>query len=173
MLFPPGIIPLYLVVRSMGLLNTLWSLMLPLGIDAYFCILMRNFYESLPDELFESAEIEGAAEWQVYWRIALPLSKAGLAAITLFYAVLNWNSFFHAMMFISKQDLWPIQIWLQNLINTSYLQGFSSEASGFNEVAPKAVQMAVVMVSMVPILLIYPFLQKHFSKGILLGSVKG
>lgn len=176
MLFPAGIIPLYLVMKSLGLLNTYLVLMLVMAINPFYCILMRNFFENVPDDMFDSAYIEGASEGRIYLAIALPLSKAALAAFTLFYAVFHWNSFFFALVFISKQKLLPIQVHLRNLIDTTsgsgYAQGFTSDV-GLSQVTTLSLRMAVVVAVMIPILLLYPFLQKHFAKGVMLGSVKG
>jgi putative aldouronate transport system permease protein len=176
MLFPAGIIPLYLVVRSLGLINTYFSLMIVLAINPFYCILMRNFFENVPEDMFDSAYIEGASEGRIYFRIALPLSRAAIAAFTLFYAVYHWNSFFFALVFISKQELLPIQVFLRNLIATStgsgFAHGFSSDV-GLEQVTSLSLRMAVVTTVMIPILLLYPFLQKHFAKGVMLGSVKG
>jgi putative aldouronate transport system permease protein len=176
MLFPAGIIPLYLVMNTLGLLNTYLVLMLVLAINPFYCILMRNFFENVPADMFDSAYMEGASEGRIYLRIALPLSKAAIAAFTLFYAVFHWNSFFFALVFISDQELLPIQVHLRNLIDSTsgsgYAQGFSSDI-GLSQVTSLSLRMAVVVAVMVPILLLYPFLQKHFAKGVMLGSVKG
>ena len=175
MLFPAGIIPLYLVMKSMDLLNTYLALMLVLAINPFYCILMRNFFENVPEDMFESAYIEGASEGRIYLNIAIPLSKAAIAAFTLFYAVFHWNSFFFALIFISKQELLPIQVFLRNLIDAAgsgYAQGFSSDI-GLSQVSSLSLRMAVVVAVMIPILILYPFLQKHFAKGVMLGSVKG
>lgn len=176
MLFPAGIIPLYLVMKTLGLLNTYLVLMLVLAINPFYCILMRNFFENVPEDMFDSAYIEGASEGRIYVSIALPLSKAAIAAFTLFYAVFHWNSFFFALVFISKQELLPIQVFLRNLIATEtgsgYAQGFSSDV-GLSQVTSLSLRMAVVVAVMIPILVLYPFLQKHFAKGVMLGSVKG
>jgi putative aldouronate transport system permease protein len=171
--FKGGIVPLYIVVKTLGLLNTYWSLVLPLAMNPFWVILMRNFFESLPSDLFESARLDGAPEMTVYARIVLPLSKAALAAISLFYAVFNWNAFFNALMFITDAGKWPIQVWLQQLISDQSMTGMSAEAGAFEDVMPVTMRMAVVVVATVPILLLYPFLQKHFAKGVMLGAVKG
>lgn len=175
MMFSGGLIPLYLLVRTIGLLNTYASVIFTLAINPFWCILMRNFFESLPAELFESAEMEGASEWTVYYRIAVPLSKAAMAAFTLFYAVRFWNEFFHAMMFITDTSKWPIQVWLREMIVNASQVGLTRAEADLEETvrAPATMQMAIVVVATVPILLVYPFLQKHFAKGVMLGSVKG
>lgn len=169
-LFWPGMIPRYLIVRDTGLLNSVWALIIPGAINSFNLVVMRNFFIGLPDELMESAEIDGANDLQIFLRIVLPLSKPVLAAIGLFYAVANWNNYFGAILYIRDPDLWPIQVMLRSIVLQSHDQ-FSS----FEEVlAPNfAIQMATVMVATIPILLIYPFLQRYFVKGVLTGSIKG
>jgi putative aldouronate transport system permease protein len=175
MMFHGGIIPLYLVVKTIGLLNSYFSVIFALAINPFWCILMRNFFEQLPQELFENAEIEGASEVAVYTKIVLPLSRAAMAAFTLFYAVMFWNRFFYALMFISDDDKWPIQVWLREMIVNEAAVGLSPADREMEDAvrAPVTMQMAVVITATVPILLVYPFLQKHFAKGVMLGSVKG
>ena len=173
MLFGPGIIPLYVVVRGLGLINTYWSVILSLAIQPFYCVLMRNFFENIPKDIMESAYIEGAPERRILVSIVLPLSKAAVAVFTLFYAVFFWNEFFRPLMFLNDSELWPIQVWLRELvINSSDLQ-MSSDEVGHIQMEPAIIKNAVVVVATVPILLLYPFLQKHFAKGILIGAVKG
>lgn len=174
MLFSGGLIPTYLVVKNMHLLNTLWSVILPGAISAFNLIIMKNFFQSIPEELEEAARIDGCRSYGVLFRIVLPLSMPALATFTLFYAVGHWNSFFSAVMYINKTDLWPIQVLLRQMIiegSVEQFQNASLEASA--QVLPQTIKMAATIVATVPILLIYPFLQKHFAKGVLLGSVKG
>lgn len=172
MIFNASLVPLYIAVKTLGLLNTFMAVILPTAINPFWCLIMRNFFESIPAELSESAYIDGASEQQIYAQVVLPLSKPALAAFTLFYAVMYWNSFFHAVMFLSDLEKWPIQVWLRQLI-TSISGAVEERNMEENVVAPATVQMAVVVVAMVPILLVYPFLQKHFAKGVMLGAVKG
>ena len=150
--------------------------MLPLAINPFFAIIMRNFIMSIPQDIFESVRLDGASELQTLAYIILPLSKAAIAAITLFYAVFNWNAFFHAVMLIIDSKLWPIQVWLRQFIeeNTQFSGMTGDVASiGADMIPPKTIQMAVIVVATVPILFIYPLLQKHFAKGVMLGAVKG
>lgn len=169
MLFWPGIIPRFLVVRETGLLNTVWAMILPSAIDAFYLIVMRNFFMSLPEELFESAELDGATDMQILLRIVLPLSKPILAAIGLFYAVLQWNFYFPAILYIRDPSLWPIQVILRQILILG--EGNNIEA---DVVAPSiSMQMATVMVATIPIIIVYPFLQKYFIKGVLTGAIKG
>lgn len=174
MLFSGGLIPTYLVVKNMHLLNTVWSVILPGAISAFNLIIMKNFFNSIPEELEEAARIDGCRNFGVLFRIVLPLSMPALATFTLFYAVGHWNGFFSAVMYINKTDLWPIQVLLRQMIiegSVEQFQNASLEAS--SQVLPQTIKMAATIVATVPILLVYPFLQKHFAKGVLLGSVKG
>ncbi len=174
MLFNPGMIPNYLVVSKLHMTNSFLSLWLPGAISAYNMIIMKNFFQGLPDSIEESAKIDGCHDLQVFLKIVLPISKASLATITLFYAVGHWNSYFNAMMYINDIDKWPIQVWLRQIIVLS-VGGFAGNESlaEFAEVPSDAVKYAVICVSTLPIIVVYPFLQKYFAKGVLLGSVKG
>ncbi|MCI9456787.1 MAG: carbohydrate ABC transporter permease [Oscillospiraceae bacterium] len=174
MLFNPGMIPNYLVVSKLHMTNSFLSLWLPGAISAYNMIIMKNFFQGLPDSIEESAKIDGCHDLQVFLKIVLPISKASLATITLFYAVGHWNSYFNAMMYINDIDKWPIQVWLRQIIVLS-VGGFAGNESlaEFAKVPSDAVKYAVICVSTLPIIVVYPFLQKYFAKGVLLGSVKG
>lgn len=171
MLFSPGIIPRYLIVKELGLLNSLWSLILPVAINAFNLVVMRNFFMSLPEELFDSARIDGANELQVLWRIVLPLSGPILAAISLFYAVYHWNQFFNAILYLQDPQLWPLQVMLRQVV----LAGQAVREDTFLQQPPPpmTIQMATLVVATIPILLVYPFLQKYFTKGVLTGAIKG
>lgn len=171
-LFWPGMIPRFLVVRDTGLLNTIWALIIPVAINSFNLIVMRNFFMSLPEELMESAEIDGANDLQIFWRLVIPLSKPILAAIGLFYAVANWNNYFGAILYIRDTSLWPIQVLLRSVVLQSQDQFSMLDTAA--EMAPNyAVQMATVMIATIPILIIYPFLQRYFVKGVLTGAIKG
>ena len=174
MLFNPGMIPNYLVVSKLHMTNSFLSLWLPGAISAYNMIIMKNFFQGLPDSIEESAKIDGCHDLQVFLKIVLPISKASLVTITLFYAVGHWNSYFNAMMYINDIDKWPIQVWLRQIIVLS-VGGFAGNESlaEFAKVPSDAVKYAVICVSTLPIIVVYPFLQKYFAKGVLLGSVKG
>jgi putative aldouronate transport system permease protein len=174
MLFSGGIIPSYLIVKSLGLLNSVWSLILPGAISAFNLIIMKNFFQSIPEELEESARIDGCKNLGVLFRIVLPLSMPALATFTLFYAVGHWNSFFSAVLYITKSNLWPIQVVLRQMIIQGSTQEFQEAlANTEKQILPGTIKMAAIMVATIPILFVYPFLQKHFAKGVLLGSVKG
>lgn len=169
MLFWPGIIPRYLVVSETGLLNSVWSLIFPSAIDAFYLLVMRNFFMSLPAELMESAELDGANDILILIRIVLPLSKPILAAIGLFYAVLQWNFYFPAILYIRDPQLWPVQVILRQMLILG--EGTNIEA---DVVAPSfSIQMATVMIATLPIIIVYPFLQRYFVKGVLTGAIRG
>ncbi|MFX4273933.1 carbohydrate ABC transporter permease [Propionibacteriaceae bacterium Y1685] len=172
MLFSPGIIPMYLLIKELGLLNSLWALILPGLVSGFNVLVLRAFFVNLPDQVTESAKIDGAGEWQVFWHIALPLSKAVLAVIGLFYAVGYWNAFFNALLYIDDTAKWPLQLVLRTYVINETQLGSTELATEL--VPPQAsLQMAILVVSVIPILCVYPFLQRHFAKGVLTGAVKG
>jgi putative aldouronate transport system permease protein len=172
MLFSPGIIPTYLVVKGAGLLDSIWALIVPTMVSAFNVIVLRAFFMNLPNEITESARIDGAGELKTFSYIVLPLSKAVLSVIGLFYAVAYWNAFFSALLYLNDSKLWPLQLVLRTyVINDTQL---GSAELGTELLPPQAsIQMAILVVSIVPILIIYPFLQRHFAKGVLTGAVKG
>jgi putative aldouronate transport system permease protein len=172
MLFSPGIIPTYLVVKGVGLLDSIWALIVPTMVSAFNVIVLRAFFMNLPSEITESARIDGAGELKIFSYIVLPLSKAVLSVIGLFYAVAYWNAFFSALLYLNDSKLWPLQLVLRTyVINDTQL---GSAELGTEMLPPQAsIQMAILVISIVPILIIYPFLQRHFAKGVLTGAVKG
>ncbi|BDZ47916.1 ABC transporter permease [Frondihabitans sucicola] len=173
-LFGPGIIPSYLVVKQLGLLDSYWALILPTAVSAFNVIVVRSFFMGIPPELIEAATIDGAGEFQVFRRIVIPLSKASLSVIGLFYAVGYWNAFFTALLYINDNAKWPLQLILRTyVVDQSALTG--SALGSVTEAIPpqQSIQMAILVVSIVPILIVYPFLQRHFAKGVLTGAVKG
>ena len=171
-LFNVGLIPSYLVVVRLGLSNTLASIFLPLAISTYNCIIMRRFFEGIPDELQESARIDGASEITVLARIVMPLSKPIIMTIGLFYGVSYWNDFFHAMLYISRNHLQPLPILLRNILMASGMNEFL-EVGAFGDAPISAIKAASVFMAAIPMIFAYPFIQKYFTKGTLLGSVKG
>jgi len=174
MLFNGGMIPTYLAVRSYHLLDTLWALILPGALSVYNMIIMRSFFKSLPLEMEESAKIDGCTDMKVLFKIILPLSGPCLAAIGLFYAVGHWNSFFDAVMYINNRNLWPLQLILREILLTSSLSSVETNVSS-NVLAPTsmAIMCTTIVISSLPIIIVYPFIQKHFVTGIMLGAVKG
>ncbi|TDF99755.1 carbohydrate ABC transporter permease [Paenibacillus piri] len=175
MLFSGGMIPTYLVVKETGLLDNPAALIVPGLISAFNLIIMRSFFQQLPDGLEEAARIDGCSDIGILFRIVLPLSAPVLASLALFYAVGHWNAYFNAILYINDSTYWPIQVWLRQIVILS--QGGIGDSSQFGDdfVPPPAetIKMAVIVLSTLPILIVYPFLQKHFAKGALLGSVKG
>jgi len=174
LLFSPGIIPNYLLVKQVGLLNTYGSLILPVLISAFNLVVLRQFFMSIPQELLDSAKIDGAGDLGILFRIVLPLSKAVLAVIALFYAVAYWNAFFNALMYLNDSSLWPLQLVLRlYVLQGAHLPGSMSGAGELETVPEQAIQMAVVIIAIIPILILYPFLQKYFVRGVLTGAIKG
>ncbi|MCY8981044.1 carbohydrate ABC transporter permease [Bacillus halotolerans] len=173
MLFSGGMIPTYLVVKSLGLLDSYWALILPMAINPFNLIIIKNFFQQLPQELEESAKIDGCSEIGVFWRIALPLSKPVIATFALFYAVGIWNDFFHALLYINDSAKWPLQMVLRQVTILSDLTATNGDTMQ-NTIPPEqGIKLAVIVIATIPILAVYPFLQKHFAKGVLIGSVKG
>jgi len=171
-LFNVGLVPTYLVVTNIGLTNHLAAVFLPTAIGAFNCLLMRKFFEGIPEELKESARIDGAPEWYVLFRIILPLSKPIILTIGLYYGVYFWNDFFHAMIYLNRNSLQPLPILLRNILMASGMNEFV-EVNAFGEASVQAIKAASVFLSAIPMIIAYPFIQKFFSKGTLLGSIKG
>jgi putative aldouronate transport system permease protein len=171
MLFNGGLVPTYLIVRDLHLLNSYWSLMLPNLVSAFNLLVMKAFFQALPDEIEEAARLDGASEWQILWRIVLPLSKPIIATIGLFYAVVEWNSFFDAVLYISDSNKEPLQVVLQSILTSGNLSDFA-DVTATNTPPHQSLQMAAVVITTIPVLLVYPFLQRYFTAGVLLGSIK-
>jgi len=179
MLFGAGLIPMYILLKNVGLLNSIWVLILPQLVAPFNLILMRNFFWSIPESLEESARIDGASELRVLWSVILPLSKPVIATVGLFYAVGHWNDFFTGLFFIGDNSKWPLQMVLRSIIIDFNMLNMGSQTTGtLNDasrlvVQPENIKAATIIFAIVPILAVYPFLQKYFVKGIMLGSVKG
>jgi putative aldouronate transport system permease protein len=173
----PGLVPSYLVVTGLGLKDSLWALILPNALSVFNLVVVRSFFMAIPSELFDSARIDGASEWTVLWRVVLPLSRAVIGVVGLFYAVGYWNAYFNAVLYIDDNDLWPIQRVLQSYIlagQAPQLGGAALALPGLSAYPPTlAVKMAVVVVTILPAIVVYPFVQKHFTQGMLVGAVKG
>ena len=178
MFFSGGMIPTYLLVNKLGLLNTYWSVVLPGAINVFNMIIMRTSFQGLPVELNESAYIDGANDLQILWKIVLPLSKPILATMVLFYAVAHWNGYVHAMLYFTDKNMYPIQLYVRSLVlsgmteMTSLSMELTTGADAFN-VAQRSIQYGVIIAATLPILLIYPFISKYFEKGVMIGSLKG
>ncbi|GAA3292205.1 carbohydrate ABC transporter permease [Dactylosporangium vinaceum] len=172
-LFPPGMIPAYLVVKNVGLLDSYASLILPVLLNVFNLIVMRGFFQSIPAELFEAARLDGAGDWRILWRVVVPLSKAALAVVGLFYAVGYWNSWFTGMLYLQDTTKWPLQLVLRTYVTSGgVLADPSAQSDGAFAAAPQTIQMAVVVMATLPIVLVYPFLQRYFVRGVMTGAIK-
>ena len=174
MWFSGGLIPSFLLNKSLGLLNNFWVYILPSMVNAFNLIVMRNFFSQIPDSLEESAKLDGANDLRVFFSIYLPLSTAAIATITLFYAVYHWNSWFDSMLYMNRKEMWTMQYTLRQLIDSATVTDITVVGSAMDFIPPaETVRMATIVIATVPILCVYPFLQKYFVKGMLVGSVKG
>jgi len=174
LLFRPGLIPSYLLVKNLGLLDTYQSLILPGLISAFYLIILRNFFMNIPQDLVEAARLDGASDWQVLWRVVLPLSKAVLAVIALFYAVDIWNAFFNAILYLNDAGKWPVQLVLRQYVLQGSALATAAQLDPSQPPPPaQTIQMAIVVVATLPILVVYPFLQRFFTRGVLTGALKG
>lgn len=172
--FSGGLIPTFLVVKSYDLMDTIWAMIIPTAVSSWNLIVMRTFFMGMPQEVEESGKIDGLTDFGIFFRLVLPLSKAILATIGLFYGVAIWNNFFSALLYLRDSDLYPLQIIVRNMV----LQGQSSangagSVGGDSLIVDEALKYATIIITTVPILLVYPFVQKYFAKGALIGSVKG
>ena len=176
MFFSGGMIPNYLIVKNLGLLNTIWALVLPTAISTYNMIIMRTGFAAIPESLIESAKIDGANHLTILMRIVFPLAKPTIAVIVLYYAVAHWNSWFSAMIYLQKnRNLQPLQLVLRSILmdnDTNSMQNAAGNTGDQEQIA-ETIKYAVIVVATLPILAIYPFLQKYFVKGIMIGAVKG
>lgn len=172
MMFTGGLIPNYILVSKLKLIDSLWSVILPGMISAYNMIIMKNFFEAMPEELKESARIDGLSELGILVRIVMPLSMAVMATIGLFYAVAHWNGYFNASIYINTRYKWPLQVVLRDLIYNANQAGLDGIDPGAT-IPREPLNMAVVTVTTLPILAVYPYLQRYFVKGVMIGSLKG
>lgn len=171
-LFNPGFIPTYLLVKNLGLLNSYVGVLLPGAISVYNLLVMRSFFMNLPDSLEEAARIDGANEFQILWKIVIPLSKPILLTIGLFYAVTQWNDFFGPLLYLNDKSLMPLPVVLKDILSGANLGEFTDSTAALNTSSPESIRMAAVLLALVPMLLIYPWIQRHFTKGVLVGGVK-
>ncbi len=174
MFFSGGMIPFYFAVKSLGLDGTIWSLIFPSAINTFNLIIMRTSFSALPVSLEESAKIDGAGHVTILFKIILPISKSVLAVITLYYAVQHWNAWFNAMLFLKERSRYPLQLILREILIQNDMSAMSDNL-GYSELGfiSETIKYATIVIATVPILCIYPFLQKYFAKGVLVGSVKG
>ena len=183
MYFSGGMIPSYLLVRDLGILNTRWSLILPVGFSVYNMIIARSFFQSsFSQELFDAASIDGASEFRVFTSVVLPLSGSIIAVIALYVAVANWNSYFNALLYVDDKRLFPLQYVLRNILiaeegmsigDMSSMQVEEIDVILRRQLMAKGMKYSLVFISSAPMMLIYPFVQKHFVKGVMIGAVKG
>jgi len=178
MLFNGGMIPNYILVRELGLMNTRWSLMLPGAMSVYNMIVCRTFIQTnIPDEMLEAAQIDGCRDSQFFFRMVLPLSKPIIAVLALWYGVSHWNAYFNAFLYLKDQDLYPLQIFLKELLVQSEQMGEADVVLGgggaISEHLYVTLKYCVIIISTLPLFCVYPFVQKHFQKGVMVGSVKG
>lgn len=171
MIFHAPMIPSYLVVKELGMLNTLWSIMIPNAISAFNLIILMSFFQSIPKDLIESAKMDGCGEYRTWWKIVLPLSMPAMTTVGLFYAVGHWNGYFNSLMFIREPNLFPLQVKLRKLLVESDAEAMMQSVE-LSLSSIEGIKMAAIMVATLPILFIYPFIQKYFAKGAMLGSIK-
>ena len=175
MFFGGGMIPTYLVINQMNLLNTIWAVVLPGAITAQHVIIVRTFFQSIPSEMVEAAAIDGATNFKVFLKIILPLSKAVVAVIVLYVASSLWNGYFGRMIYLTDQNLYPLQLFLRQILLQNDMQGVDISAAAVAEQQETAqlIKYGVIIVSTVPMMILYPFVQKYFVKGVMIGSIKG
>ncbi len=173
MLFHGGMIPTFLVVKELGLIDSYAALILPSAISAFNMIILKNFFQNIPEGLEESAKIDGCNDFGILFRIVLPLSLPALATISLFYSVTYWNTYMSAILYLDDSAKWPIQVLLRQIVVLASGMDHSSTLDATVPPPDQTIKMAVIVVATLPILMIYPFMQKHFAKGAMLGSMKG
>lgn len=176
MFFSGGLIPAFILVVKLGLYNTRWAIVIPPLIYTFNLIICRTFFQTLPEDLFECARIEGAGEWRIVWKIVLPLSTPIVAVLALFYGIGHWNSFFPALLYLPNGKLQPIQLYLRRVLiqaSPEAIQQFETGEAGRGVMAMLQIKYAVMIVAILPITLLYPFLQKYFVKGVMIGALKG
>ena len=173
--FQRGAIPSYLLVKNLGMVDTMWALVIPGAIATYNLIVMRTYFQSnIPWEIQEAAHIDGCSNWKLLTHVILPLSKPILAVMVLFYAVGHWNSFFNALIYIRSKDLYPLQLVLREVLMVSQADVVDSNVGLESKILlAESIKYVVIIISSLPVLLMYPFVQKHFVKGVMIGSLKG
>ena len=175
MLFNGGLVPTYMVIRDLKMLDTIWAIVLPLCVSVFNIMIMRTSFSSIPDALTEAAEIDGAGHMRILVQIILPVSKSILAVVALFYVVQNWNSWFHSALYIKNRDLYPLQLWLREIViaeTNSVIEADAADAGLINQ-TKVLVKYCVIVISILPMMIAYPFVQKYFVSGVMIGSVKG
>jgi putative aldouronate transport system permease protein len=173
MFFSGGMVPSFILVRSLGLINTRWALVIPSAISTYNLIVTRTFFEGIPESLHEMATIDGAGEFRIFIQIFLPLSMPILATLVLFYAVGHWNTYFNAMLYLSREALYPLQIFLRKILLQYEANDMVLDIQIDRNDISRTIRYATIMISTLPIICVYPFLQKYFVKGVMIGAIKG
>lgn len=176
MMFRGGLIPEYLVVRQLGMLDTIWAILIPNALIVFNVIITRTFFQvNIPSELLEASRLDGASDYQFIWHVVLPLSKAIIAVIALFYAVSQWNMYFQALIYLRSQNLFPLQIFLRDALiqNESLIQGMDVSDQIRLRDLQELMRYAIIIVATVPVLVVYPFVQKYFVRGVMIGAIKG
>ena len=167
-----GIVPTFMVIKMLGMIDTMWAVILPFAVLSYYLIIVKSFYESIPDSIIESAKIDGANDISIFWRIIIPMSTTIIATIGLFYAIYNWNNFRNPLFYLNDNDKFPLVIVLKNMLVSTEMISYTQK-SGEEIVSLEAMQSATIVISVIPILIVYPFVQKYFKQGVTMGSVKG
>ena len=176
--FEPGIIPDYFLMKQLGLLNNQWSVILYKAINAWYLIILVRFFEEIPEELLESAQLDGANQFRIFWSIVLPLARPALATIALFYLVFHWNEFFRAMIYLNDQSKWPLQVVLRQFViggDKIAIVGADNANNniGIAQINIRALKAGMILITIVPILAVYPLILRYFTKGTMVGAVKG
>jgi putative aldouronate transport system permease protein len=176
--FDPGIIPDYFLMKQLGLLNNQWSVILYKAINAWYLIILIRFFEEIPEELLESAQLDGANQFRIFWSIVLPLARPALATISLFYLVFHWNEFFRAMIYLNDQSKWPLQVVLRQFViggDKIAIVGADNANNniGIAQINIRALKAGMILLTIVPILAVYPLILRYFTKGTMVGAVKG
>lgn len=175
MLFNGGLVPTYMVIRDLKMLNTVWAIVLPLCVSVFNVMIMRTSFDNIPDALTEAAQIDGAGHVRILVQIILPVSKSILAVVTLFYIVQHWNSWFHSALYIKDRDLYPLQLWLREIViaeTNSVIEADAADAGLINQ-TKALIKYCVIVIAILPMMIAYPFVQKYFVTGVMIGSVKG
>lgn len=178
-IFSGGLIPTYLIVKELGILNTRWAMLLPGALSVWNLLIMRTYFQTtIPKDLYDAAQIDGCDDFNYLWRVLLPLSGPIIAVVALFYAIGHWNSFFTAMIYLNNKALWPLQLVLreilvQNQIDPGMMAGMDPQQLALRQQLRELLKYSLIVVATAPLLMVYPFVQKHFVRGIMLGSVKG
>jgi len=173
MFFSGGMIPTFILVRNLGMINTRWALVIPSAISTYNLIITRSFFESIPESLHEMATIDGAGEFRIFLQLILPLSMPILATLVLFYAVRQWNTYFNAMLYLSRESLYPLQLFLRRILLIYEANNMMLDVRIDRNDLSRTIRYATIMIATLPIICVYPFVQKYFVKGVMIGAVKG